>query len=382
MNEMTVKAKNERRIFLRFFLLCPVRHCCLMAGVLCICAYFLLRENRALMTAVTMRIVHPFHQWMAQACSLVPFSVAELLCLTFFLAIAAYLIRGVILICAHANKLRRLYLTGISLASAAAVLYALFCLLWGVYYYSDGFEAQSGLTASAVSVEELETVTIYFADIANQFSDDVPRDENGTYWEDTDTLFERSATIYNNVTDEFPFLSGPELRPKALLVSRFMSYINFTGFFFPFTGEANLNIDAPICLLPSTIAHEQAHQRGVAAEQEANFAAVLSCMECGDPSFTYSGALLAYIHLGNALYRADRSAWEQVYFSLNDSVRADLLVNNAYWDQYETKAAEVSEDIYDSFLQSYGQALGMKSYGACVDLLVNYYFETAAGGTQ
>ena len=51
----------------------------------------------------------------------------------------------------------------------------------------------------------------------------------------------------------------------------------------------------------------------------------------------------------------------------------DLQDNNAYWSQYETPVSEVSEKVYDSYLKANGDPLGMKSYGACVDLLVNYY---------
>ena len=366
----------------QLFQLCPVRHCCLLAGVLVIVLHFLLRSNTEFMNFLTDKFIHPYHQFAAKVCSVVPFSVAEVLCLAFFAAVATYLICSIILIVLRKEKLRRLYRTIITLAAAAAIIYGGFCVFWGVYYYSDGVGKQGGLSSEKISVEQLETVTNYFAGIANTHSSCVPRDDNGLYCEDIDSLFERSKTIYGNASENFSFLSGPELKPKPLMISKFMSYINFTGFFFPFTGEANLNVDAPICLLPSTIAHEQAHQRGVAAEQEANFAAVLSCMECGDSSFTYSGALLAYVHLGNALHSVDYEAWEKVYFSLNEQVRADLRANNAYWDQFETKAAEVSEELYENFLQSYGQELGMKSYGACVDLLVNYYYETALGGAR
>ena len=63
------------------------------------------------------------------------------------------------------------------------------------------------------------------------------------------------------------------------------------GFFFPFTGEANLNVDSPECLLPATIAHELAHVRGVAPEQTANFVAILACDTSGDPLYAYSGYL-------------------------------------------------------------------------------------------
>ena len=100
-------------------------------------------------------------------------------------------------------------------------------------------------------------------------------------------------------------------------------------------------------------------------------------MESGDRAYTYSAALLAYIHLGNALHGADYDAWLQVYGSLCESARNDLRQNSEYWDQFKTKAAVASEAVYTSFLQSHGQELGMQSYGACVDLLVAYYAERA-----
>ena len=64
-----------------------------------------------------------------------------------------------------------------------------------------------------------------------------------------------------------------------------------------------------------------------------------------------------------------------MYTSLSESVRADLRTNNAYWAQFETKAADVSEKVYESFLQTYGDDRGMQSYGACVDLLTVYYLD-------
>jgi len=35
--------------------------------------------------------------------------------------------------------------------------------------------------------------------------------------------------------------------------------------------------------------------------------------------------------------------------------------------------------VYTGFLRGYDQTLGMKSYGACVDLLVEYYYPMAQG---
>ena len=139
------------------------------------------------------------------------------------------------------------------------------------------------------------------------------------------------------------------------------------------TGESVLNVDSPACFLPSTIAHELAHQRGIASEQECNFLAVAAATSCDDPVYVYSGYLLGYIHLSNALYKADRELWTQLRQELAEEVLLDIQYNNAYWQQWESPVDTVSQKVYDTFLKSYGQEDGVQSYGTVVDLLVAYY---------
>lgn len=61
------------------------------------------------------------------------------------------------------------------------------------------------------------------------------------------------------------------------------------------------------------------------------------------------------------------------YRTLRGAARADLADNNAYWKQWEGPVRETGEKVYTTFLQGYGQTLGMRSYGACVDLLVEEF---------
>ncbi len=272
------------------------------------------------------------------------------------------------------ERLMRLAMT---LLAAGLMFYGLACFLWGVYYSSADLPEALGVEPEPVSTEELFSVAMYFSERVNSYAQATERNENNEFSADKAALFDASAHLYDAVAVKYPSLSSPPLRAKPMLFSKFMSYINFTGFFFPFTGEASLNVDAPLCLLPSTIAHELAHQRGVAREDEANFAAVLSCMESSEADFQYSGALLALIHLGNALYEADPALYMQLRESYGEQVLADLRQNTRYWEQYETKAAEVSESVYEGVLQSYGEPRGMRSYGACVDLLVAWYKDAA-----
>lgn len=366
--ETTEKKKITFRSLWR---LCPARHVVLLVSLAWLAAYFLLRGNKAVMNALCRTLVRPWHAFAGKLFSAAPFSVTEwvILCLV-TLGIVLLILLVVRLI---RRRWSKAYRTGMTVLSVSAALFALFCLWWGVLYYSDSFTEQSGLERRDISVQELETVTKYFAAQANALGEYVERGEDGVFTADKDAIFRRSADIYDGAEQIFPCLAAPAVRAKPVVLSRLLSYIRYTGFFFPYTAEANLNADSPACLLPSTIAHELAHLRGVAREDEANFCAVVACMESGDDEYRYSGALLAYIYLGNALYSADYDAWKEVYSSLSENVRADLTANNAYWKQFETTAADVSERVYESFLQTYGDDRGMQSYGACVDLLTVYY---------
>ena len=244
-------------------------------------------------------------------------------------------------------------------------------------FADESFAEKSGLEDGPVSAEELETVTCYFAGLANHYSTLVEREENGSYTTEREAILEKSRDVYQKAEKLYPCLAGPEVKVKGIVCSPILSLLDFTGFYFPLTGEANVNMDFPPSLFASTVAHEISHQRGVCREQEANFLAVLSSLEYGDPDYCYSACLLAYTHLGNALYKADYEAWERVYTGLAPEILLDFAVNRAYWARFETPVQTVSNTVYENFMYSYDQDLGLKSYGACVDLLVNYYYEKA-----
>ena len=356
-----------------WYMLCPLRHTLILVSALVILFHLLTRPFRVLNVWLSAHLVRPAHRWLSVQTGRVPFSVAEVLIALLVVFLVYYLVSQLLNLFRRPGFFRRLYRTLATLVTLSLAIYAGFCLLWGAFYYGDSFMAQSGLNSAPVSVEALERVTAYFAGLANESSTRVSRDDSGAYIADRQAILAHSAELYRDVERAYPCLEGPELRAKGVLCSRVMSYVDFTGFFFPFTAEANVNMDFPAPLFASTVAHELAHQRGVAKEQEANFVAVLASLSDGDPDYVYSAALLAYTHLGNALYGVDREAWARISGSLNAAVRADLAANAAYWKQFETPVQTVSNTVYEGFLHSYSQELGLKSYGACVDLLVNYY---------
>ena len=342
--------------------------------------YFLFRGNQAVMEWMIQHITNPYKRGISWLVDWIPFSVAELCYGIAIVGGIAYLVRTIALLILRPGKLLRLVRRVVVLGSVVLILYTGFTLLWGINFYGTSFSEKTGLVDRGASAEELYQLTIAFADKANQLSDSVARDEEGLFCEEPGEIFDQSETIFAGISEEYPFLTGYSRTPKPMVTSRMFSYMGFTGFYFPFTGESTLNMNPPACLLPATVAHELSHQRGVANEDEANFTAILTCLRSDNPVYQYSGCLMAYIHLSNALYEADKEFWREAAGTVNQAVWADLDSNNTYWKEISSTSAgstatEVSSSLYTTFASGYGQEDVMQRYGACVDLLVAYYFD-------
>lgn len=348
-------------------------HLWLLANLILLAAFFALRNFRAVMDFYTLSVADPLVALLRCVTALVPFSVAEALCVLLVLDVLAFLVFAVVYTLRAEKKRAAVYSLTLTLLCSALTVYTAFCWLWGVYYYTDRFYEQSALTAEKISVDELYAVTERFAEKLIAADASVPRDENGRVDVSREDILDAANGIYASLYREFPFLEQGNEPIKPIYFSRAMSYIGFTGFYCPFTGESNVNMDSPIASLPTTCVHELSHRRGVATEQECNFLGIRAAAESEDAVYRYSGCLTGYIHLSNALYGVDREKWQTLYDTLPDTVISDFRFSNAYWAQFEGPARKTSDAVYDGFLKSYGNELGLRSYGACVDLLVAYY---------
>ena len=318
-------------------------HIWLLADLVLLAAFWIAREHRDWMNALERFVSAPIRRSLGSLCYRVSFSVMEVLYVLAAVLVLAYVVWNITAVVrARGRRKRRAYSAVLGAVCAGLSVCAATCLLWGVCYYTDTFQDRSGIRAEEVSLPDLTAVTAWFAENLAQTADQVPRDEAGTFNASLNEIFAGSTDIYQGAED-----------------------------------LSNINVDAPACLIPSTIAHELSHQRGIASEQECNFLAVLASTTSGDPVYEYSGWLMGYIHLGNALYQADPAAWQAIRDSLPDTVLADLASNNAYWASFEGAAADASQKVYDTILKGYGQEDGIRSYGTVVDLLVAYYRDTA-----
>jgi len=355
------------------------QHLWLAANLLVVAAWFLFRGQKRWMTALAEEITGPLRQTAGRLCYLTEVSVMEILCVLLSVGAAAYVIwAAVAVVRAKGHRGSRAYRAVLGAVNAALTLYAGFCLLWGVNYWAETFQDKSAVYAEPVAYEDLVAVTAYFAGQLSLAADDVARDGNGVFAVPREEILAASPEIYGAAEKLFPFLEFDDPGVKAMAFSRWFSAMEFTGFYCPFTGESNVNVDSPACLLPATVAHELAHQRGIASEQECNFLAVLASVTSGNDAYEYAGWLKGYINLSNALYSVDRDAYWEIRDTLPETVEADLADNSAYWKRFSgTAVQKVSNTVYDGILKAYGDERGVRSYGAVVDLLVVYYRDAA-----
>ena len=141
----------------------------------------------------------------------------------------------------------------------------------------------------------------------------------------------------------------------------------------PFAAEANVNIDVPVFNIPATAAHELAHTRGFAREDECNFLAYLTCLYQDDPLYRYSGYLMAYLYCENALYDFDQEMWRETRDACSEAMLRDLQQQRQYWKQFEGEVQQVSTKVNDAFIASHGVEDGVLSYDRVVELVMAYY---------
>ncbi len=341
--------------------------------------FLLLRGDQALMDRWVFGVMAPVEQALGRFWALLPWSAAETLVVLAIVGVVVCLVRAAVLLIRRREGLaflRRL----LALVSVGLWLWCALCWMWNPAYYASSFTRRSGLELRPHAPQELLDTTLWFAQNAARLSDQVARDDQGHFAEDQRDYFRRGVRVYDNLVRDFPCLAMDSVPAKPLFFSRVQSIFGFTGVYFPFTGEANVNVDAPACLRPAVLAHEMSHQRMVASELEANFVGIAAAVTSDDVVFQYSGYLMGLIELSNALHAVSPQAWEEVVrLSFTPELRQDWQDNRDYWAALSSPVDAAAAQTYDAFLKSNDQPLGIASYGACVDLLITWFGPDGAG---
>ena len=186
-------------------------------------------------------------------------------------------------------------------------------------------------------------------------------------------LFSGAAEAYQALHErnELFQLASPSVKPS--IFSWLGDYFGFTGYYNPFSGEAQVNTTVPLFVQPFTTCHEIGHQLGYAKENEANFAGYLAATASNNPAFRYSAYFDLYIYAAGELYMRDSTLVKPLREQLNPQIRADFKELRQFLRKYENPMEPYIRRWYGRYLQANGQRQGIMTYNEVTACLIAYY---------
>jgi hypothetical protein len=279
-----------------------------------------------------------------------PFSIGDLL----YLGFGVWLLRWMIRFFKGEDKGRRWKIVS-SLIQVILCIYILFNLLWGLNYNRLSQTKQFGLVvADSLGATDLRVLSTLLMERTNQYRPVkiINESEARTL---AKPLFERNGF--------------PEVRPssiKASLFGKLGNYMGYSGYYNPFSGEAQLNTAIPDFLIPFVACHEMAHQAGYAKENEANFVGFLAARRSPDSSMLYSSYFSMFLYANGQLRRLDSTAARQNMDRLLPTVKKDIQVYREYLTSYDNPLGDLVDIFYGQFLRMNQQPAGTATYSRVV----------------
>lgn len=294
-----------------------------------------------------------------------PFSLGDVI----YIAVVAYLIYALIRLIKLLFQKRLftagLLVTGVIIGVQSGLL--LFYLLWGMNYFRPSAAERLHLKGPKFTLAELQAVTGTLIDSANATRARVtPAD-----------LQQNNDTIYNTAIKAIKQLGttsanfktySPGIKPS--LLTPLLNYIGTSGYYNPFSTEAQLNYQQPVFVRPFVACHEMSHQMGYGAEDEANFVGYLAATASKDRLLRYSAYQLAVREFMFSVYMADSLVNKQLKKRISPQVKADFKQERLYWQQYQNQANVITGIFYDNFLKANNQPQGLDTYNQMVNLVM------------
>lgn len=300
-----------------------------------------------------------------------PFSLAEVTLLSIPLIVAVLAMIG--RRAARSNTATLRFCA--SILAIVTLFYSAFVFNFGVAYHCTPLEDRLSLHRAPLSAEELYETGEWIVGEVNQLSGEIAYESGGfsVMPYSISKMNSKLMQAYDAACERYDFIQGLYSTTKPVMLSRAMSYTHITGIYSYYTGEANINVDFPDYSVVFTAAHELAHQRGIAREDEANFVAFLVLKDAGDPYLRYCAYVNMFEYVGNSLYSASPELYFKLYRELDSGVIGELTAYGRFFERYaDSKASEVSGAINDTYLKLQGTQ-GSVSYGLVTDLAAAYF---------
>ena len=294
----------------------------------------------------------------------IPFSIGDI----FYILLGFIILKSIVKI-VKTRKVKLLKIT-----ANISILYFCFHLFWGLNYFREPLQKSLNISSTDYTTEELEKFTNQLINKVNHLQiiithNDTLKVEIPHSKKD---IYNKVENGYLDLSQEFPQFKYKSVSIKNSIISLPLTYMGFSGYLNPFTGEAQVNSLNPMVSYPITSCHEVAHQLGYAAENEANFIGFLSAIKNEDIYFQYSGYYMALRYALNDLYGHDKEKYKLAFESINKGIIKNMRESHAFWNSYQNPFEVYFKQLFNQFLKVNKQAEGIKSYNRMVGMMINY----------
>jgi hypothetical protein len=257
--------------------------------------------------------------------------------------------------------------------------YAFFKLCWGLNYNRRDIGYSMGITAVPYTIPELKLLNAQLIQRLNEARKKIPGDSLPTVsWEEQKQLAIDAYTTLAIKNSRFTY-AYPSI--KKCSWNFWGDWIGFTGYYNPFSGEAQVKADLPGILQPYITCHEIGHQIGFAREREASFVGFLAASASQDIRLKYSLYLDIFSLVQQELWRqyaavGDSSGLRIQLDSnrkqLDTLVKLDRRAIRRYFQQRSHQITPAFTQVYTQYLKANGQPAGMLSYNEVLGWILGY----------
>lgn len=250
-------------------------------------------------------------------------------------------------------------------------IYLLFNVLWGLNYDRQGIGHQLNLEVSHYETEDIRQLVTVLHERLNTAAAQLTQSQRQALDNNT-TIHQLGIQTYQEARSKYPFLNYKQPAIKTSFYTYVGQYFGFTGYYNPFSGEAQLKATVPRFLQPFIINHEIAHQLGYAKENEANLVAYLTGSHASQPAVRYSTYFETYLYAIRDLGRRDSTMAKSLHTTLHPQVQKDLVELMEYLLKSENAVEPYISKFYDQFLKLNRQPKGTRTYNEVVAWLIAY----------
>ena len=251
------------------------------------------------------------------------------------------------------------------------VTFLVYQLLWGMMYFQKPIK--ENLPEKEVTTKELKRLTAIYLQKTIEARKHINTHQDGTFKISNlqklkEEILKQQKKLPKNIIAKKPL---NEYNLKNSIFNEWMNYSGILGYFNPFTGEAQYNKNLPETYIPFTLAHETAHQYGLAKEQEANFFAFLIGENTSNKDLHYATNYYVLKSLLNALHEEDEYYVDTILDSYSQGMKKDREKELLFRKEHQGIIESFFGTTNDLFLKSNRQE-GSITYSYFIHLLVQY----------